>query len=188
MATGNESSQKDGQAEWTTSHEWQDTVWMHVKDLLRNRAMACLMALSMTAMQACTNQARETPSHEAELGDTLVVEGDTEVRLTHAFKPGEPNGLFDGGISVITDGSEGIRAEVNAVCSMPDLPNWPEYDNIYGRWLSDDEKPGVEGGKTDWQLLLYFDGEAKNKGRETAPGWAKRLAQNLCRKGDFQDN
>lgn len=169
-------------------NERQDTVCMQVKDLLRNGAMACLIALSMTGLQGCSDQAKEIPSHEAELGDTLVVEGDTEVRLTHAFKPGEPNGLFDGGISITTDGSELLKAEVNAVCSMPDLPNWPQYDNIYGRWLTKGENPGVEGGKTDWQLLLYFDGEAENKGREPAPSWAKRLAQNLCRKGDFQEN
>ena len=150
--------------------------------------MACLIALSMTAMQGCANQAKETPSHEAALGDTLVLVGDAEIRLTQTFKPGQPNGLFDGGISVTTNGNVTLQAEVNAVCSMPDLPNWPQYDNIYGRRLSEGETPGVEGGKTDWQLLLYFDGEAKNKGRETAPGWAKRLAQNLCRKGDFQDN
>lgn len=149
--------------------------------------MACLIALSMTAMQGCANQAKETPSHEAALGDTLVVVGDAEIRLTQAFKPGQPNGLFDGGISVTTNGNVTLQAEVNAVCSMPDLPNWPQYDNIYGRRLSKGETPGVEGGKTDWQLLLYFDGETKEKGREPAPAWAQRLAQNLCRKGDFQD-
>ena len=120
--------------------------------------------------------------HEASVGDTLVVVEDAEVRLTHAFKPGQPNGLFDGGISVTTNGSVTLQAEVNAVCSMPDLPNWPAYDNIYGRRLADGETPGVEGGKTDWQLLLYFSGESKEKGRE--PVLAKRLAHNLCHKDD----
>ena len=186
-ATGKESSQNDGQAEWEASHERRNTAWKHVSDFFDRGAMACLIALSMTAMQGCTNPVKETPSHEAALGDTLVVAGDAEVRLTHAFKPGQPNGLFDGGISVTTNGSEALQAEVNAVCSMPDLPNWPQYDNIYGRWLKDGEIPGVEGGKTDWQLLLYFDGQTKEQGRKPAPAWAERLAQNLCRKGDFQD-
>ena len=186
--SGKESSQNGGQAEWEASHERQSTAWKHVKDFFGRGAMACLIALSMTAMQGCGNQVKETPSHEAALGDTLVVAGDAEVRLTHAFKPGQPNGLFDGGISVTTKGSETLLAEVNAVCSMPDLPNWPQYDNIYGRRLTDGETPGVDGGKTDWQLLLYFDGDSKEKGREPSPAWAKRLAQNLCRKGDFQDD
>ena len=70
---------------------------------------------------------------------------------------------------------------------MPDLPNWPEYDNIYGRWLEADEEPGVDGGDTDWQLLMYFDGRLVNQGKQEAPSWAKRLAENLCRKGDFED-
>ena len=79
-------------------------------------------------------------------------------------------------------------AEVNVVCSMPDLPNWPEYDNIYGRWLEDGEQPGEKGGDTDWQLLIYFDGDKKSSGEGEVPSWASRLAQNLCRKGDFRDN
>ena len=159
-----------------------------MKDLFGSGALACLIALSMTAMQGCANQAKETPSHEAAPGDTLVVTGDAEVRLTHSFKPGQPNGLFDGGISVATNGSVTLLAVVNAVCSMPDLPNWPQYDNIYGRQLKDGETPGVEGGRTDWQLLIYFDGEIEEKGSEPSPAWAQRLAQNLCRKGDFQDD
>ncbi len=71
---------------------------------------------------------------------------------------------------------------------MPDLPGWPDYDNIYGRWLKSDEQPGEAGGQTDWQLLLMFNGDKINKGREAAPSWAERLAQNACRKGDFRDN
>ena len=71
---------------------------------------------------------------------------------------------------------------------MPDLPNWPDYDNIYGRWLETGEAPGAEGGNTDWQLLIYFDGTNQKKGGEEAPPWAQRLAQNACRKGDFSDN
>ena len=94
----------------------------------------------------------------------------------------------DQSVSASSAGLDAIRAEVNAVCSMPDLPNWPDYDNIYGRWLESGEAPGAEGGNTDWQLLIYFDGTTQNKGGEEAPPWAQRLAQNACRKGDFSDN
>ena len=70
---------------------------------------------------------------------------------------------------------------------MPDLPNWPEYDNIYGRWLEDNEQAGEKGGETDWQLLVYFNGNKKSTGKEEAPSWALRISQNLCRKSDFRD-
>ena len=110
------------------------------------------------------------------------------VEMTHPFKPGEPNGLFDGGVRVKLPSEETQVIEINAICSMPNLPDWPQYDNIYGRRLAKGEQPGINGGATDWQLLLHFDAEPENKGRETAPKWAARLAMNLCRKGDFRDN
>ena len=138
--------------------------------------------------QACKGTPMETRLHEANLGDALVIDGETTITLTKKFRPGTPNGLFDGGVLVGTPGMDKKRAEVNAVCSMPGLPNWPEYDNIYGRWLKSSEAPGEEGGDTDWQLLIYFDGTTQNKGGEEAPPWAQRLAQNACRKGDFSDN
>ena len=138
--------------------------------------------------QGCNGTPTETRLHEAKPGDTLVIDGATTITLTKAFRPGTPNGLFDGGVSASSAGLDAIRAEVNAVCSMPDLPNWPDYDNIYGRWLESGEAPGAEGGDTDWQLLIYFDGTTQNKGGEEAPPWAQRLAQNACRKGDFSDN
>ena len=137
--------------------------------------------------QSCGVTPEETRLHQAKPGDVLVIEGDTSIKLTSAFRPGTPNGLFDGGVAVSTQGEQERHAEVNAVCSMPDLPNWPEYDNIYGRWLETGEAPGEEGGETDWQLLIYFDGNEQNKGSEPAPAWAKRLAQNACRKGEFED-
>ena len=147
-----------------------------------------LLAAAVTLFcQACNSTPTETRLHEAEPGDALVIEGDTTITLTTAFRPGTPNGLFDGGVLVNTPGVEERSAEVNAVCSMPDLPNWPDYDNIYGRWLETGEAPGAEGGNTDWQLLIYFDGTNQNKGGEEAPHWAQRLAQNACRKGDFSD-
>lgn len=138
--------------------------------------------------QGCNTAPKETRLHEAKPGDTLVIDGETTITLTKAFRPGTPNGLFDGGVMVSGPDANGKAAEVNAVCSMPDLPNWPEYDNIYGRWLESGEAPGAEGGETDWQLLIFFDGTTKNTGGEEAPAWTQRLAQNACRKGEFSDN
>ena len=146
-----------------------------------------LISLSTGILQGCQNSLSEVKSHEAETGDVLVRDGDTTVELMKPFKPGQPNGLYDGGVTVRNPGQPTRRAEVNAVCSLPNLPNWPQYDNIYGRWLVEGEKPGDKGGDTDWQLLIDFNGKTVNKGRESAPRWAMRLAQNLCRKGDFQD-
>ena len=138
--------------------------------------------------QACTGTPTETRLHEAKPGDALVIDGETTITLTKKFRPGTPNGLFDGGVLVRAPGADERNAEVNAVCSKPDLPYWPEYDNIYGRWLESGEAPGAEGGDTDWQLLIYFDGTTQNKGREEAPTWAQRLAHNACRKEEFSDN
>ena len=147
-----------------------------------------LMAIVLTIpFQGCKSLPEEVKYHNAEPGDTLVVSEKTSIELSHAFKAGEPNGFYDGGVIVAEPDNSRRMIEINAVCSMPDLPNWPEYDNIYGRWLEADEEPGVDGGDTDWQLLMYFDGRVVNQGKEEAPMWAKRLAENLCRKGDFED-
>ena len=131
---------------------------------------------------------KEIRVSDAKPGDTLVIVGDERIVLVERFKPGQPNGLFDGSVKIISKNKPERFTEVNAICSMPDLPNWPEYDNIYGRWLEEDETPGSEGGDTDWQLLIYFNGTTQNKGRQEAPTWAQRLAKNACRKEDFRDN
>ena len=149
--------------------------------MLAGMLIACLSITSCSAN-------KETKISNARPGDTLAIVGDASVILDNPFKPGQPNGLFDGGIKVGSKGKPTRLAEVNVVCSMPDLPNWPEYDNIYGRWLEDGEQPGEKGGDTDWQLLIYFDGDKKSSGEGEVPSWASRLAQNLCRKGDFRDN
>ena len=134
------------------------------------------------------SSSKEIRVSDAKSGDTLVVVGDERIVLVEKFKPGQPNGLFDGSVKIISKNKPERLTEVNAICSMPDLPNWPEYDNIYGRWLEPGEAAGIEGGDTDWQLLIYFDGSEQNKGSEPAPAWAQHLAQNACRKGEFQDN
>ncbi len=150
------------------------------KKRLASLILACL------SITSCASQ-KEVRVSSATPGDVLTVVGDDKVVLVSAFKPGQPNGLFDGGIKVISNKRPTRFAEINVVCSMPDLPNWPQYDNIYGRWLKKDEQPGLEGGQTDWQLLTYFSGDKKSQGKEEVPQWANRLAQNLCRKGDFSD-
>ena len=144
------------------------------------------MIIACVSITSCSAK-KETKIANAKPGDALTIVGDTSVILDSPFKPGQPNGLFDGGVKVNSNGKQSRLAEVNVVCSMPDLPNWPEYDNIYGRWLEDDEQAGEKGGETDWQLLVYFNGDKKNTGKEEAPTWAFRVSQNLCRKSDFRD-
>ena len=146
------------------------------------------LSLSITMLMGCTAATSEVKSYKAKPGDALVVVDEITVEMTHPFKPGEPNGLFDGGVRVKGSTEDTQIIEINAICSMPNLPDWPQYDNIYGRRLAQGEQPGVDGGSTDWQLLLHFNAEPENRGRETAPKWAQRLAENLCRKGDFRDN
>ena len=158
------------------------------KQVISAQLILLTTAVAMACHGCSTPARKETRLHEAQPGDVLVIKGDTTIKLSKAFRPGTPNGLFDGGVSISSPEMEERTAEVNAVCSMPDLPNWPEYDNIYGRWLEEDETPGSEGGDTDWQLLIYFNGTTQNKGRQEAPTWAQRLAENACRKEDFRDN
>ena len=145
------------------------------------------MIIACVSVTSCSTK-KETKISNAQPGDTLAIVGDASVILDSPFKPGQPNGLFDGGIKVDSKGQATRFAEVNVVCSMPDLPNWPEYNNIYGRWLEDDEIAGEKGGETDWQLLVYFNGNKKSTGKEEVPLWALRVSQNLCRKSDFRDN
>ncbi|QEY32646.1 hypothetical protein EVJ50_10840 [Synechococcus sp. RSCCF101] len=125
--------------------------------------------------------------HEAEPGDLLVSVAGERVYLAGSFEPGVPNGLYDGEVRVVGPEGDERHAEVNAVCSMPDLPGWPAYDNIYGRWLETPGSAGEEGGDTHWQTLLPFEGEPSESGPEPSPAWAQRLARNLCRKGSFSD-
>ena len=144
------------------------------------------MIIACVSVTSCSSK-KETKISNARPGDTLAIVGDESVILNSPFKPGQPNGLFDGGVKVNSNGRQSRLAEVNVVCSMPNLPNWPEYDNIYGRWLEDGEQAGNKGGDTDWQLLVYFNGDKKSTGKEEAPTWALRISQNLCRKSDFCD-
>ncbi|WP_206749774.1 hypothetical protein [Synechococcus sp. UW179A] len=133
------------------------------------------------------SQVDEVPAKSAKVGEVLVATDDAQVVLTAPFRAGQPNGLYDGGVKIETPSAGTTHYEINAICSMPGLEGWPDYDNIYGKTISNPSDAGQEGGNTEWQLLLKFNGEDISKGKEKPPAWAKRLAQNLCRKGDFND-
>ena len=132
-------------------------------------------------------QINEIPAQRAKVGDVLITTDDVEVVLTAPFKPNQPNGLYDGGVKIKSTSTETTHHEVNAICSMPGLEGWPDYDNIYGKTINSPSDAGQEGGDTEWQLLLKFSGENMSTGKKKPPAWAKRLAENLCRKGDFDD-
>ena len=153
-----------------------------------NQALAAALLSATVLLCGCSsNHKKETAAHKADIGDVLVIAENTHVVLRKPFKPGTPNGLYDGAVTEISESGEELHFEVNAVCSMPDLPGWPEYDNIYGKEIGDPSEAGETGGQTQWQTLLYFNGTVSNDGPEKSPEWATRLAQNLCRKGDFND-
>jgi hypothetical protein len=129
---------------------------------------------------------RETALKHAAVGDTLVRAGDTTVVLSHAFRPAEPNALLDGAVQV-RDGDGERLLEVNAVCSLPNSPGWPTYDNLYGRAIERPADAKGTSGTTSWQVLFHFEGRQEAR-MGTSPGpWLARLRDNLCRRGDFDD-
>ena len=149
---------------------------------------AVVLGASLGLISSChTAPTQETAISEAKIGDVLVISDDTQVRLSQPFRPGTPNGLYDGAVTTLSESGQDQHFEVNAVCSMPDLPGWPSYDNIYGKPIASPSDAGSSGGETKWQSLLRFDGTVSAEGPEASPEWAERLAQNLCRKGDFDD-
>ena len=152
------------------------------------QAIATALLSATILVGGCSSdQKKETAAHTAEAGDVLVISENTQVVLKKPFKPGTPNGLYDGGVTEISDSGQELHFEVNAVCSMPDLPGWPQYDNIFGKQIDTPTDAGETGGQTKWQTLLHFDGSVTDQGPEPSPEWAERLAENLCRKGDFTD-
>jgi hypothetical protein len=101
---------------------------------------------------------------------------------------GEPNGLFDGVIRVTAEGNtQPVLMEINAICSLPNEPGWPSYDNLYGRILSRAEEAEGRSGNTQWQVLYNFSGtQDVRMGQKPGP-WTDRLRNNLCRREDFDD-
>ncbi|MFM7265936.1 MAG: hypothetical protein ACKOZW_10180 [Cyanobium sp.] len=142
-------------------------------------------ALAATVLASCSGTG-ETPQSRAKVGDTLVRAGGVEVRLEHSFRPAEPNALLDGAVRVrSTEGQQLL--ELNAVCSMPQAPGWPTYDNLYGRAIQRGEEAKGTTGTTSWQVLFHFDGRQEAR-MGTSPGpWLARLRDNLCRRGAFDD-
>ena len=146
---------------------------------------ALATCLAATALAGCGGST-ETPQSRAKVGDTLVRAEDTDVRLEHTFRPAEPNALLDGAVRVRSKEGEKLL-ELNAVCSLPQTPGWPAYDNLYGRAIQRGEEAKGTTGTTSWQVLFHFDGRQEER-MGTSPGpWLARLRDNLCRRGDFDD-
>ena len=143
------------------------------------------LGLLSTMVGACGG-ARETALKNAAVGDTLVRAGDTTVLLAHAFRPAEPNALLDGAVRV-RDGAGERLLEVNAVCSLPNSPGWPAYDNLYGRTIKRPADAEGSSGNTAWQLLFHFEGRQEARMGSSPGPWLARLRDNLCRRGDFDD-
>lgn len=141
--------------------------------------------LLSAALGACGG-ARETALKNAAVGDTLVRAGDTTVLLAHTFRPAEPNALLDGAVRV-RDGGSGRLLEVNAVCSLPNSPGWPAYDNLYGREIERPADAKGSSGSTTWQVLFHFEGRQEARMGSSPGPWLARLRDNLCRRGDFDD-
>lgn len=149
--------------------------------------------MAVAVLAGCEAQT-EKAAHLAAPGDLLIrTNTGTEIRLVESFRAGQPNGLYGGVVDVIDKtedaggGSERLKA--NAVCSVEDVPGWPQYDNLYGSVQDGLDEDGTEKGR--WQVLLHFDGrieETKAHDLNSSPQeWAQRLRDNLCRKGDFDD-
>jgi hypothetical protein len=152
----------------------------------RARGLGIGLASALAAAAAGCGAARETPQATARQGDLLVRADETRVHLAAPFRPAVPNSLQDGVVRIETAAGSRLM-EVNAVCSMPGLPDWPPYDNLYGRGISQvDDAKGLSG-RTEWQVLYPFQGEPQVR-MGVAPGaWVARLRDNLCRRGDFDD-
>jgi hypothetical protein len=108
------------------------------------------------------------------------------VRLAHAFRTAEPNALVDGVVRVEAKGDQQLL-EVNAVCSMPNTPNWPSYDNLFGRPIHRVQEAKGATGTTRWQVLFHYDGRVETRMGGSPGPWLARLRDNLCRRGDFDD-
>jgi hypothetical protein len=143
---------------------------------------ACLAA---AALAGCAGL-RETPQSRAKVGDTLVRNKGTEVLLEHPFRTAEPNALLDGAVRLRGQGGEKLL-EVNAVCSLPQQPGWPAYDNLFGRAIQRGEQAKGTTGTTSWQVLFHFDGRQEARMGSSPGPWLSRLRDNLCRRGDFDD-
>jgi hypothetical protein len=140
-------------------------------------------------LAACQQAPMETPQSKAKPGDVLVRAGGVVVTLVKPFRQGEPNGLFDGVVSLSSRAaSTPSLMEINAVCSVPGEPGWPSYDNLYGRSIRRVEEAAGASGDTQWQVLYNFSNRRNVRMGQKKPGpWVDRLRENLCRRGSFDD-
>ncbi|KEF42062.1 MAG: hypothetical protein ER33_08040 [Cyanobium sp. CACIAM 14] len=154
----------------------------------RNQQAGLLAALGM-ALAGCSSSTREVAIQNARTGDLLVEAGGHRVELVRPFQPGVANGQYKGVVKVSPADAGGPPQlhEVSAVCSVEGQPGWPTYDNIYGNPINDPSVKAPFSAKDRWQILYHFDGRVEKIGALAEDGWASRLKDNLCRKGDFND-
>ena len=146
-----------------------------------------LLALSL-GLGACHLAPAETPQAKARTGDLLVRSGEVTVTLVKPFRQGQPNGLFDGVVSLSTaGGGKPTLMEINAICSLPGEPGWPSYDNLFGRPIRRVEDARGSSGDTQWQILFDFSGRQDVRMGQKPGSWVDRLRENLCRRGAFDD-
>jgi hypothetical protein len=143
--------------------------------------------LGLLALTGCGLLSREQPQSTAKPGDLLVQVGEQRVVLVQPFRGGEPNGLFDGVVKISGGSQPEQLLQVNAICSVPDDPQWPSYDNLYGTPLRSAAAAEGRKGDTSWQVLFYFNGRKVVKMGKDPGAWLGRLHDNLCRHGDFDD-
>jgi len=150
-------------------------------------AVPLILALGV-GLAACHLAPTETPQAKAKPGDVLVRSGDVAVTLVKPFRQGEPNGLFDGVVSVgtVAAGKPALM-EINAICSLPGEPGWPSYDNLYGRSINRAEEAKGRSGDTQWQVLYNFSGRQDVRMGQKPGPWVDRLRENLCRRESFDD-
>ena len=141
-------------------------------------------------------QINEIPAQRAKVGDVLITTDDVEVVLTAPFKPNQPNGLYDGGVKIKSTSKETTHHEVNAICSMPGLEGWPDYDNIYGKTINSPSDAGQEGGNTEWQNIVTCCKSCNTKKGSKAvkpiiepkkPSFAHLLNGHKLNRSDFPD-
>ena len=68
-----------------------------------NQALAAALLSATVLLCGCSsNHKKETAAHKADIGDVLVIAENTHVVLRKPFKPGTPNGLYDGAVTEIS--------------------------------------------------------------------------------------
>ncbi|MFM9046307.1 MAG: hypothetical protein ACKOOH_01355 [Cyanobium sp.] len=153
----------------------------------RSRLTLVVLSLGL-GLGACNLAPVETPQAQARPGDVLVRSGNVTVTLAKPFREGQPNGLFDGVVSLGAPGGGQPRLmEINAICSLPGEPGWPNYDNVYGRPVTRVEEATGRSGDTQWQILYKFAGGQDVRIGQSPGSWVDRLRENLCRRGEFDD-